>query len=82
MSSVLTWCAKQDIFSRGESPTTRAVRRAVAEDNTILLSMIEKEYVAFRLHHAHAGTVDTPEGFGQRFREWMDFVLRAERMAG
>ena len=79
MSTILKWCEMQDVFSKGEGPTSRTVRRAQAEDMHLLLTIIEQEYVAFRLHHANAHTVDSPEGFGRRFREWMASVLEAER---
>lgn len=79
MSAVLRWCDGQDVLSRGESPTTRAVRRAAEEDAQALLDAIEQEYIAFRLHHANAHTVDTPEGFGRRFREWMTQTLQGKQ---
>lgn len=32
MSHVLDWCARQDQYSKGESPTTKAVREAYTKD--------------------------------------------------
>lgn len=79
MSALLDWCDQQDVFSKTPSPTTIAVRRAAAQDHEALLGIIEQEYVAFRLHHANAHTVDSPEGFGKRFRDWMTTVLHDDR---
>lgn len=36
MSYVLRWCDKQDQLSKGESPTTKAVREAYAKDEAQL----------------------------------------------
>lgn len=46
-----------------------AETRAVVED--ALGEVIEREFEAFRLHHAELGTADTPAGFAARFREWI-----------
>ena len=35
------------------------------------LDLIEAEYEQFRFHHADLGTVDSPQGFAARFREWL-----------
>lgn len=40
-----------------------------------LLDVIEREYAAFRRHHAAAQTRESPEGFARLFREWMGRVL-------
>jgi hypothetical protein len=41
------------------------------------LEAIEREYAEFRRTHAELGTVDSPEGFASRFREWMRPHLEA-----
>jgi hypothetical protein len=35
------------------------------------LDVIQREYEAFRRHHAELGTVDSPAGFAARFRIWL-----------